>query len=389
MNTRQTGGLMEHPTRCSRCILPATLPVIKFDEQGVCNYCRDYERSFREWEKVTEKKEREFQDLLNAAKRKRRAYDCLVPLSGGKDSTFVLYLCAKVYGLHCLAVTFDNGFMTPLAKENIDNALKATNSDHVFYRINAADMNSLFKTFMIKTGEFCSACMRSINFSIEMVARAFRVPLIVKGSGKRVQYVSWIPMPRKSGSNSSFFFDNVIRGEAISEKFRMFRRSKFLRMEWFKIALLFGRSPKFMMNFFPQAINLYDYIYKPYPEVIALLKREMGWKSPENSFEHLDCRLHEIPFFIDTRLVEGITSETCHNSALVRQGIITRGQALEMEGQFLRRSEPPDELTEFLKNNCLSIADFEKAYTQKNPSQYVPKFEKFFRKIYHSLYYKR
>lgn len=375
--------------RCSRCILPETLPAIEFDRQGVCNYCRDYERSFHEWEKISRKKEEEFIKLLNTAKRKKRAYDCLVPLSGGKDSTLVLYLCAKLYGMHCLAVTFDNGFMTPLAKENIDNALKSTNSDHISYRINASDMNALFVTFLTKTGDLCSSCMRAINFSIETAARMFKVPLIIKGSGKRVQYVSQILLPKKSGSNSSFFFNRVIRGEKIENKFKMFRLGGHARIELFKFALLFRLSPKFLMRFIPQAINLYDYIYKPYPEVISLLKTEMGWKSYEDSFEHLDCRLHEIPFYIDTKLVEGITTETFHNSALIRQGILSRDRALEIENELLQGTASPMELNKFLQNNNLNEDDFKRSYSEADPQKYVPSFEKMLRKVYRVLYYKK
>ncbi|MBN2285929.1 MAG: hypothetical protein JXI43_05735 [Tissierellales bacterium] len=380
---------MQNQKRCKRCILPDTLPFIKFDEEGICNHCREYERSFREWTKIKDKKEKEFLDLLKAAKKKMRAYDCLVPLSGGKDSTYVLYLCAKVYGMRCLAVTFDNGYMTPLAKENIDSSLKATNSDHIFYRINATDMNALFKTFLLKTGDFCASCMRAINFSIETIARTFKVPLIIKGSGKRVQYVSQIRLPKKSGSNSSFFFNRVIRGEKIEEKFRIFRRNSHSRMEWFKIALLFRISPKFLMNFSPQAINLYDYIYKPYPEIINIIKNEMDWNSQADSFEHLDCHLHEIPFYIDTKLVDGITTETFHNSALIRQGIITREKALEIEEELQKNKKIPKELITFLEKNELTYSDFEKACTRSDPQQFVPRFEKFLRKIYQHMYYKR
>jgi tRNA(Ile)-lysidine synthase TilS/MesJ len=63
--------------------------------------------------------EAELRQILAAASgRKGGQYDCLVPLSGGKDSTYVLYLCARVYGLKVLAMNFDNGFQSPLAREN-------------------------------------------------------------------------------------------------------------------------------------------------------------------------------------------------------------------------------------------------------------------------------
>jgi len=115
----------------------------------------------------------------------------------------------------------------------------------------------------------------------------------------------------------------------------------------------------------------------------------MGWRSHEDSFEHLDCRFHEIPFFIDTKLVERITTETFHNSALVRQGIIPREKALEIEEALLKRMEPPKELLEFLMENGMTYTDFENSYNNADPQKFVPSFEKILRKIYRALYYKR
>lgn len=109
--------------RCKRCLLPSSINGITFDTDGVCNHCRSYERDFAQWDVIKDRKAIEFQELLARAKSLNRPYDCLVPLSGGKDSTYVLYLVTKVYKLRTLAVTLDNGYLSDLAKENIKNAL--------------------------------------------------------------------------------------------------------------------------------------------------------------------------------------------------------------------------------------------------------------------------
>jgi hypothetical protein len=94
--------------RCSKCILPETYPNITFDEKGVCNFCRTYK----------EPKPTGGEDILinlfNKVKKMGRIYDAVVPLSGGKDSTYVLYLATQVYKLNVLAYTFHNGFLTRL-----------------------------------------------------------------------------------------------------------------------------------------------------------------------------------------------------------------------------------------------------------------------------------
>lgn len=75
---------MEDIKRCSRCILPVSLSNITFDSDGVCNHCRKYEFDFKDWELIKERKKTEFEKILEKAKRLKRPYDVLVPLSGGK-----------------------------------------------------------------------------------------------------------------------------------------------------------------------------------------------------------------------------------------------------------------------------------------------------------------
>lgn len=145
---------MANINRCTRCLLPASIKGITFDEEGVCNHCRDYERNFAAWDSIKDRKSQEFQQLLEKAKSLKRPYDCLVPLSGGKDSTYALYLATKVYNLRTLAVTLDNGYLSNPAKENIKNALANCNADHFFYHINKANSTILFRKFVLKAGNF-------------------------------------------------------------------------------------------------------------------------------------------------------------------------------------------------------------------------------------------
>ena len=88
---------MKDVKRCTRCILPESLPSVELDKSGVCNYCRTYDRLFSNWENVKSQRKKEFEHLLQRVKRLNRPYDCLIPLSGGKDSTYTLYLFNKIF----------------------------------------------------------------------------------------------------------------------------------------------------------------------------------------------------------------------------------------------------------------------------------------------------
>ncbi len=98
--------------RCARCILPETMPYIRFDEAGVCNYCHNYKPRNRP---------RPVQDILNLIEPFRRANgdDCIVPFSGGRDSCYGLHLVVKELKMKPITYTYDWGMVTDLGRRNI------------------------------------------------------------------------------------------------------------------------------------------------------------------------------------------------------------------------------------------------------------------------------
>jgi len=307
-----------------------------------------------------------------------------VPLSGGKDSTFALYLASKVYNLKCLAVTYDNGFLTQPAKTNIASALASSRADHMSYHMNKKTSVELFRTFLTRTGEFCNSCMRGINYSIEMAAKTWKIPLVIKGSGRRVQYVSQIA--ELSGLNTPSFVKNVLHNEKVKRQVQQLASNR-LHLEIQKIAGgicdVIGIPRYRLMRFSTQYVGMYDYIYQPYPEIVKILEDEMGWRSAHDSVEHLDCDLHGIPFYIQTLLIPGITSETLRNSALIRQGIITREEALRIENEKLAQPPEPAELQTFLQETGLAKPQFDTLVRQGEASKFESQFQKKIRRIYH------
>lgn len=99
--------------RCSKCLLPETFPFIKFDENGECNYCKHYVR------KNQPKRISALIDLVEPYKKTNGLQDCVVPFSGGRDSTYVLHFVKKELGLNPIAFTYDWGMVTDLARRNI------------------------------------------------------------------------------------------------------------------------------------------------------------------------------------------------------------------------------------------------------------------------------
>ncbi|MGC6452820.1 MAG: glucosamine 6-phosphate synthetase [Candidatus Puniceispirillaceae bacterium] len=110
--------------RCSRCILPETFPYIAFDSDGVCNYCHNYVK--RNQPKPIDELHR-----LLAPYRRDGAADCIIPFSGGRDSCFTLHLAVKELGLRPVTYTYDWAMVTDLARRNISRMCGEMGVDNI------------------------------------------------------------------------------------------------------------------------------------------------------------------------------------------------------------------------------------------------------------------
>ena len=118
-------------TRCTRCILPHTMPFIKFDAQGVCNYCHNYK---------SRNKPKPKDELFDLVESYRKPYgsDCIVPFSGGRDSCYALHLIVNELKMKPVTYTYDWGMVTDLGRRNISRMCDALGVENI---IVAADIN--------------------------------------------------------------------------------------------------------------------------------------------------------------------------------------------------------------------------------------------------------
>jgi glucosamine--fructose-6-phosphate aminotransferase (isomerizing) len=172
--------------RCTRCILPETFPGIEFDERGVCNYCHNYQPM-----KVLGKAELE--KVLANYRNKGKQYDCIAPISGGRDSAFVLYQMIKEYKMRVLALTVDSGFILPEGHRNIKQVTKALNVEHVFLKdekqIKTAQRNTeikfhgwLKKPSIHTIVPVLNSGDKTMNLRMAKYAKGHGIPLIMGGN---------------------------------------------------------------------------------------------------------------------------------------------------------------------------------------------------------------
>lgn len=164
--------------KCVRCGLPETYETIEFDANGVCNICR--QQQFKQGAIDWSTRKTMLDDLI-AQYRGKHDYDCLVPFSGGKDSTFTLYYLVKEYKLKPLVVQFNHGFMRPNLLANNERTFKKLGVDVISFTPNWKVVKRLMREALIRKGDFCWHCHTGI-FSYPMhLAIKFNVPLVFWG----------------------------------------------------------------------------------------------------------------------------------------------------------------------------------------------------------------
>ena len=135
---------------CSRCIYDERVSQIVFDSQGVCNYCRQVESLQQEYGTGEARGESILSSIVEDIKKAGRGkkYDCVIGVSGGTDSSYMLYL-AKSWGLRPLAVHYDNTWNTAIATENIRKVLAALEVDLYTHVVNNKEADDIFKSFFL------------------------------------------------------------------------------------------------------------------------------------------------------------------------------------------------------------------------------------------------
>ena len=166
---------------CARCVYPENAkPYIIFDEEGVCSGCRVAEAYDRvDWEE----REKLLRQILEEYKAKAREagshYDCIIPVSGGKDSHFQAHLIKHVYGLKPLFVCYNHLFNVPLGLRNLENLLEKMNCDLIRFTSNPEMVRKISRHMLKKVGDLTWHYHAGIlSFPIQ-IATKFKVPLVI------------------------------------------------------------------------------------------------------------------------------------------------------------------------------------------------------------------
>jgi N-acetyl sugar amidotransferase len=163
-------------TYCKKCLTPNSRPRVVFDVEGVCNACRNAEEKDKiDWTT----REREFKDLISPLLQQNTAgeYDCIVPWSGGKDSSTIAHRLKFEFGLNPLLVTYSPMVPNEIGHHNREEMV-GLGFDHLFFRPNQKVLRHLAKRFFIERGNPKVAWDAGINAVPVQVAVNYNIPLV-------------------------------------------------------------------------------------------------------------------------------------------------------------------------------------------------------------------
>lgn len=168
---------------CQSCLLPDTRPNLELDSDGICFACKSHgTKDSIDWEK----REKDFVKVIDHARENSRGYDCIIPVSGGKDSTWQVIKCLE-YGLKPLCVTWAPGSRTEIGRLNLQNMIHL-GVDHIDFSISPTVEKKFLYQALTKVG-MPGLPMHMAIFNVPIiVAVNFNVPLVIYGENSSFEY---------------------------------------------------------------------------------------------------------------------------------------------------------------------------------------------------------
>ncbi len=315
---------------CSRCIYDESVPSIRFDEKGICNYCKMVDALAAQYHTGKPEGEAAMQKIIEEIKQKgkNKQYDCIIGISGGTDSSYMLYWAVH-NGLRPLAVHYDNTWNTAIATENMKKLLAKLKVDLYTHVVNNKEADDIYRSFFLAdVTELEAPTDLALAETMYRVAAKYKVNYILEGhsfiaegitplgknyfDGKYIQSIhkQFGTMPMKTYPLMTFY--NFM-------KWTLFKRIKKVRPLW--------------------------YISYSKEEARSFLEKEFGWEYYGG--HHLENRMASFfhSYYCPTKF--DIDYRNNSLSASVRAGKMTRDEAIQQYYHIPPYLEP--ELLNYVK----------------------------------------
>lgn len=339
---------------CKRCLMDSTDNHISFDIYGICNHCHGYDKVVKTH--IIEEKEREnlFLQIVEKIKLsgKNKKYDCITGLSGGADSSYVVYI-AKKYGLRPLIVHLDNGWDDIIAVKNVQNILKKTGFDIVELKIDKSEFVDIQRAYLeASVVDVEVPTDMAINSVIHQMALKYNVRYVLSGVNYETEYTM--------GKDWNFSKTDRSNFESIYNKYGTQKLKTFPYYSPFQQFLYRAKGIK--------TINILQYTTCNYKVIKSTLKSEFDWKDYYVKHGESEFTKFYQSYYLPKKF--GIDKRRAHLSDQIRAGIIQRSEAVELMNISPYQSEK-DEMenrNKIIKELGYTANEFERIINTPNRS---------------------
>ncbi|MBC2704239.1 MAG: N-acetyl sugar amidotransferase [Desulfobacula sp.] len=370
-------------TVCKRCIYDSRIPRISFDNEGICDYCRQYDQMMEEYP-IGQEGEKIIAQEVEQAKDDGRGkpYDIVIGVSGGADSSYMLHLAKKKYGLRVLAAHFDNTYNSRIAVENIDAVLDKLEIDLYTHVVDNIQFQRIYKSFFkASVPEIDTPTDLALATVLYDAAEKYGIKHIWEGHSFRTEGIS----------PAGWFYMDAMYIKRIHEKYGDGNLGN-LPVLWLDKWIKWITEDK-IKKFRP--LYYLDYNKEENKKMLAE-RYDWQWYGGH----HMENRT---AYFVNNYYLPnkfGIDLRYSEFSALIRAGMMQRDEALK---KIKEKKVFDNDILEEIKKRC-EISDFEwNEIMEKPPSHYTEhetykktfeEREAFFYKLYQegyvtkSFYYK-
>src|SRR2546422_4732992 len=304
-------------THCTRCGLASDVPGTSYDAAGVCNVCRGYDTYVGKAEAYFKTPNALAALVAEMQAARTGDYDCLVLLSGGKDSTYMLYQLCDL-GLKPLVFTLDNGFISDEAKANIRRVVDSLGVELVVGGM--PHMNEIFVDSLKRFANVCNGCFKTIYTLATNLAHEKGIRYIVTGLSRGQFFETRLTEEVFQRED----FDVAKLDALVLEARKAYHRredavSCHLEVDIFRDDEVFEDV---------QFVDFYRYWSVPLAEVHAFLRQHTPWLRPSDTGRSTNCLMNDVVIYVHRK------QRGFHNYALpyswdVRLGQKTRDEAME------------------------------------------------------------
>lgn len=318
--------------RCTKCLLPETFPGISFDKDGVCSICRSYKKI------IPKGKDAFVSDLAHKHTLTSR-YDCIAPISGGRDSCYILHYLVKELHLKPVAYTYDWGLVTDLARRNIQRMCSKLGVEHILISADITakrenvrkNVEAWLKRPALGTVPLFMAGDKQFFYYAQLLKKQMRVDNVIFGMNflEETQFKArFIRMKQTERANDFYYnFSGKNKIGLMADYGKEFLKNPAYintsLVDSFTGFLSFYAIPQHYLRFF-------DYVPWEQKEIEDILINEYQWETADDTKETWRIGDGTAPFYnyIYYRMA-GFTEFDTFKSNQIRQGMITRKEALD------------------------------------------------------------